>query len=415
MISEPAVEPSVLSVEGAILLHVDVSYPLRGHRLEDVEAGSREDQEFLRDAARKFLDAEVPLTAVRELAASDDGFDRAWWKRGAELGWTSMLVPEELGGGSLGGGLADLAVVAESMGRMVSPGPLAPCNVVASALAAHGSDAQRDGLLPPILAGELVAAWAFLESGAEFGTEGPVLVATPAEGGFTLRGTKAPVEAGAQADQLLVTARAPAGATQFLVPADAAGLTRTPMEGLDLVRRFASIRFDDVFVSHHACVGEPGGAAEAIERQLQIVLALQCAETAGAMAASFETTLAYMFDRFSFGRPLASYQALKHRFADMKLWVEACAAMAEAAARAVEVGAPDAAIVTSAAKSYVGDHGVLVIQECIQMHGGMGVTFEHDAHLYLRRATQHRALFGTPAEHRELVAGLLGLDAAAAA
>jgi len=125
----------------------------------------------------------------------------------------------------------------------------------------------------------------------------------------------------------------------------------------------------------------------------------------------FETTLEYMFDRFSFGRPLASYQALKHRFADMKMWLEACHATAQAAARAVQEQGDDAPELVSAAKAYVGDHAPMILQECIQMHGGMGVTFEHDAHLYLRRAVQNRGLFGTPSEHRERIAARIGLDA----
>jgi alkylation response protein AidB-like acyl-CoA dehydrogenase len=131
----------------------------------------------------------------------------------------------------------------------------------------------------------------------------------------------------------------------------------------------------------------------------------------GATDRVFETTLAYMFDRFSFGRPLASYQALKHRFADAKLWLEACRATTAAAARAVHEDAPDATELVSAAKSYVGDKATEIIQECVQMHGGMGVTWEHDIHLYLRRVTQNRVMYGTPIEHRERIATLLGQGA----
>ena len=157
-------------------------------------------------------------------------------------------------------------------------------------------------------------------------------------------------------------------------------------------------------------LGDVGEAEPDVERQLQIALVIQCAETVGATDRVFETTLEYMFDRFSFGRPLASYQALKHRFADAKLWLETCHATAAGAARAVQAGSDDAGELVSAAKSYIGDKAGQIIQECVQMHGGMGVTWEHDIHLYLRRVTQNRALYGTPDQHRERIAVLLGMD-----
>lgn len=377
-----------------------------------MDNGYSDDQNFLRDTTRKFLEAEVPLTTVRDLAESQDGFDRGWWKRGAELGWTSMLVPEELGGGSLGGGLIDLIIIAEEFGRLATPGPLVPTNVVAAAVAASGTKAQHDALLEDLVEGNRIAAWALFEPGGVWRVEDLTLSAERRGDDFVLRGVKSPVEAGAQADQLLVTAQTDQGPTQFIVPANAAGLHRTPMSGLDLVRRFAELRFDEVVVPGSAMLGDFGQAGSAVERQLQIALMLQCAETVGAVDRLFETTLEYMFDRFSFGRPLASYQALKHRFADMKMWLEAIHATTDAATRAVELRDDGAAVLVSTAKSYVGDHGVQILQECIQMHGGMGVTYEHDAHLYLRRATQNRVLYGTPNEHRERIAARIGLDVA---
>lgn len=372
-----------------------------------------DDQNFLRDTTRKFLESEVPLTAVRALAEGNPaGFDRGWWKRGAELGWTSMLVPEDLGGGSLGGGLLDLIIIAEEFGRLASPGPLVPTNVVAAAVAGCGTDTQKGAMLSDLVEGNLIAAWALFEPGGAWRVEDLKLVAEARGDDFVLRGVKAPVEAGGQADQFLVTARTEQGPTQFLVPANASGLHCTPMASLDLVRRFAELRFDDVVVPRSAMLGELAGAESQVERQLQIALMLQCAETVGAVDRLFETTLEYMFDRYSFGRPLASYQALKHRFADMKMWLEAIHATTDAATRAVEMQDDGAAVLVSVAKSYVGDHGVKIMQECIQMHGGMGVTYEHDAHLYLRRATQNRVLYGTPSDHRERIASLIGLGPA---
>jgi alkylation response protein AidB-like acyl-CoA dehydrogenase len=374
----------------------------------DLELSS--DQEFFVDTTRKFLEAEAPLTTVRQQADDPAGFDRAWWRRGAELGWTSMLVPEEDGGGSVSGhGLLDLVLVAEEMGRLVSPGPFLPTNLVAAALAASGTPAQRQAVLPGIVSGDVVASWCLAEAGRPWTGSSVQLSAAPRGDGWILDGTKTKVEAAGQADQLLVTARTGRGLTQFLVPAEANGVRIVPLNGLDLVRRFAEVHFEGVEVPAAAVVGEAGGAGPDVERLLQVAVVLQCAETVGAANRVFDFTLEYAFDRFSFGRPLASYQALKHRFADMKLWLECCLATTGGAAHAVEAHAEDAAKLASVAKAYVGEYATEIIQDCVQMHGGIGVTWDHDIHLYLRRATLNRALYGSPSEHRERLAALVGM------
>jgi alkylation response protein AidB-like acyl-CoA dehydrogenase len=369
-----------------------------------------QDQELFRDTTRKFLEAESPLTTVRALADDPNGFDRDWWRRGADLGWTALLVPEELGGGSITGtGLLDLVLVAEEMGQLVAPGPLLPVNVVASALVASGSAEHRDTVLRALVAGEQIATWCFAEPGRRWDAGGVQLEASSSGGGFSLRGTKSPVEAAGQAEHFLVTARTGGGLTQLLVPADAPGITVSPLESIDLVRRFAEVRFDDVQVPASAVVGEVGGAGPDVERQLQVALAIQCAETMGATGRVFAFTLEYAFDRYSFGRPIASYQALKHRFADMKLWLESGYATASACARAVQAESDDAAELVSVAASYISDRTPEIVEDCVQMHGGIGVTWEHDIHLYLRRVTLNRALYGGPDEHRERLATLLGM------
>jgi alkylation response protein AidB-like acyl-CoA dehydrogenase len=217
------------------------------------------------------------------------------------------------------------------------------------------------------------------------------------------------VEAAAQADQLLVTARTGRGLTQFLVPAGAEGVRIVPLQGLDLVKRFGEVHFEGTEVPAAAVVGEVDGAGPDVERLLQLAVVLQCAETVGAANRVFDFTLEYAFDRFSFGRPLASYQALKHRFADMKLWLECCHATTGGAAHAVQAHTEDAAKLASAAKAYVGEYATEIIQDCVQMHGGIGVTWDHAIHLYLRRATLNRALYGSPSEHRERLAALVGM------
>jgi alkylation response protein AidB-like acyl-CoA dehydrogenase len=371
--------------------------------------GLTDDQQFFQETTRKFLEQEAPLTAVRALADDADGFDRAWWARGAELGWASFLVPEDDGGGSLSGeGVVDLAIVAEEMGRLVSPGPLVPTNVVADAVARGGAAALRAEVLPGIVAGEIVAAWCIAGSGGGWDEHGVAVGAVrdgaAADGGLVLDGVSSPVEYAAQADELLVTARTDGGLTQCLVPASATGLHIEAIESVDLVRRFATVHLEGVQVSPDRIVGEIGGAADAVERQLHLTIALQCAETVGALDRVLDFTLEYLADRSSFGRPLASYQAIKHRIADMKMWIEGSHGVTELAVQAVQDDDPDAAEIVSAAASYLGDHAGEILQECTQLHGGIGVTWEHDLHLYLRRVTLDRNLFGTPAQHRERIA-----------
>jgi alkylation response protein AidB-like acyl-CoA dehydrogenase len=173
------------------------------------------------------------------------------------------------------------------------------------------------------------------------------------------------------------------------------------MQTVDLTRRFSTVTFDGVRVPAATLVGEVGDADAQVERQLLRALAIANAESVGAMHAGFDLTVEWAFDRYSFGRPLASYQALKHRFADMKAWLEASHAIADEATVAVASGAPDAAELTSAAKAFIGDYGSELLQECVQIHGGIGVTFEHVLHLPLRRHTLNRALYGAPADHRQ--------------
>ena len=363
------------------------------------------DQELLRDTTRKFLHGTVPLTAVRALAENAAGFDRGWWQRGAELGWTSLLVDERRGGGSVSGeGLRDLALVAEEMGAMVSPGPLLATNVVAQSLSREASEELASHVLPGLLSGQSVAAWCVAEPGRDITADGMTMRARRDGADFILDGVKGPVEAGGQADWFLVTATGPEGLSQFLVPSSAPGLRITPLNGLDLVRRHAEIGFDGVRVPSSAVVGVLGGAAQSLEAQLQTALVLQCAEMVGATDRVFDFTVQYAFDRSSFGRALASYQALKHRFADMKLWLESAHAITVDATRAVQSGAPDAGEVVRIAKAYVGERCPELIQDCIQMHGGIGVTWEHDLHLYLRRVVVDRQTYGDPMQHRDQLA-----------
>jgi alkylation response protein AidB-like acyl-CoA dehydrogenase len=364
------------------------------------------DQELYRDTTARFLAEQVPVSELRRRRDDPAGYDPAYWRRGAELGWTSLLVGEQAGGGSISGdGLADLTLVAHEFGRHAAPGPLVPTNVVAATLAEVAPD-QHAEVIAGILAGTSVVSWAFGEPrphdqlgalATEIRLDGAEVVVT---------GTKRPVESAGQADHLLVTGRTGEGLSQVLVPTTQAGVRIDPLESVDLTRRFAEVTFDQVRLPASAVVGSLAGAADQVERQVQRAIVVVDAESVGSMEIALDTTIEWAFDRYAFGRPLASYQELKHRFADMKTWLEASHAVSDASAAAVATDAADAAELVSAAKAFIGHYGSELLQDCVQIHGGIGVTFEHDLHLYLRRHTMDRTLYGTPADHRQRLAEL---------
>lgn len=344
-----------------------------------------------------FLQKEVPLSRVRELHARGVSFEPAWWRRAAELGWTALLVPEELGGGSVSGdGVGDLAMVAEQLGKTVAPGPLYPVSTVLAGLVDCADPQSHEATIESLIAGKIVASWAVYEPGQGWAPHEPSVTATGISSGYRIDGVKDRVEAGAHSNLLLVVARTDDGVGQFLVPTDAPGVRIEPQQSIDLVKQYARVHFDGVAIDRGAAIG---GAAGLIDRQSQIAQLLQCAEVVGILHTVFDFTVAWALDRHTFGRPLASYQALKHRFADMKMWLEACRATTAAAVAATSARSPDAALSASIAKSYVGEMATDIIQGCVQMHGGIGVTWEHDLHVYLRRAALYRSMFGTPEEH----------------
>jgi alkylation response protein AidB-like acyl-CoA dehydrogenase len=363
------------------------------------------DQEFFRQTTERFLVEQAPPSEVRRLRADTAGFEADYWRRGAELGWTSFLVEERHGGGTISeAGLVDLSLVAYEFGRHAAPGPLLPTNVVASALSAH--DAHTD-LLADVVSGTEIVTWCVPELASVDGRSTPTVEIRHEGAEVVLRGTARPVESAGQAGHLLVTGRDGDGLTQVLVPVPTEGISIEPLRTADLTRRFGAVRFDDVRLPPESIIGEPGEAAGDVELQFHRALAILNAEAVGAMQAAFDMTVEWAFDRYSFGRPLASYQALKHRFADMLTWLEAGHAISDAACSATDRGSPDAAELASAAKAFIGQYGVEVVQDCVQMHGGIGVTFEHDLHLFLRRFTVNRALAGTPAEHRQRIGAIL--------
>jgi alkylation response protein AidB-like acyl-CoA dehydrogenase len=367
------------------------------------------DQELMRSTTARFIESACPLTTVRELGAdrATEGID--YRRQAAELGWFAMLVPDEFGGGTVSGnGVADAAIVAEERGRGLQPGPFVATNAVVCALAIDGNDEQRTKVLPAIAAGEETATWALASSVGDW-TLGAGANVTARGGGYVLTGASGFVQDADEADWILVTAAGDAGLTQFLVPAGTPGVEVKLLEGLDLTRRFCDVRFADVELPPSALVGAAGAAAGTVDRQLQVAVTLTVAEMVGAMDRDFEVALDYAKVRTAFGRPIGSFQAIKHLLADTSLALEMSKAMSVAAAKAVGEGNDDAAEVASMAKAFVSDSAIDLAQNCFQVFGGIGYTWEHDQHLYMRRLTTDAALYGDAAWHREHVWEIFGL------
>ncbi|MBO0856230.1 MAG: acyl-CoA/acyl-ACP dehydrogenase [Nocardia sp.] len=368
-----------------------------------------DEQAMLQETTRSFLMKESPLESVRALIDDPAGFDAAVWRRGAELGWGAMAVPEYYGGTGSDEPVRDAAVIAAEFGRLVQPGPLVPNTIVAFAVANYGTDEQRGAVLPGLVAGDRTAAWCLAERGRGWDPDRFALSVEVRGSDYVLTGTKDLVQEAHSAEYLLVTARAPAGPRQFLLPAGTPGITVVPLGGLDLTRRFSQVRFDEVVIPADAVLGDPEVAGEQWQRQFELALVLHCAETVGVMERMFEITLEYAGERFAFGRPIGSFQAIKHMCADMYGWLESAEAISGAATDAVHTRHPDRSEIVSAAKAYVGEYAPRLVQHCLQIHGGIGFTWEHDLHLYLRRAKSNEILYGSPQWHHERLCELSGL------
>lgn len=366
-----------------------------------------DDQRLFTDTSRRFLTETSDLTTVRALAEQAAGFDSAWWQRGAGLGWASLLAPTRLGGGGISDeAINDLIEVAFERGRCVAPGPFTTVNAAVAALSAADGDAF-DGLIAQLMAGEAIVTLAAEARGGRWPGQRLGVAASREGDEIVLDGTAILVEAANEASHLLVLAAAGDGIELVLVAADTPGIVVTARGSVDLVRRFADVEFRGVRLASSALVLDD---RVAIERCLDIGTVLQAAETIGALDRVFEFTLEWAFDRYTFGRPLASYQELKHRFADMKLWLEGSKATVIEAARALTEGRDHAGELVSTAASYVNTHGPELVQDCVQMHGGLGVTWEHDIHLFLRRVTINSLTWGTVTDHRERLATIILTD-----
>jgi alkylation response protein AidB-like acyl-CoA dehydrogenase len=374
-----------------------------------MDLGLSDEQVLLRDTAARFIRETCDLGKVRELSEGGRSAEPAYLRHSAEIGWLANFVPEEFGGGTVSGQpVLDSVIIAEERGRALQPTPFVPMNVAAYALAAGGTDDQRAQLLPGLASGETIVTWAVADAVGNWQPESGV-TATPAQDSYVLSGTKGLVQDAHLADWLLVTAGSERGTLQFVVPADVPGMSVSALDGLDLTRRMCEVHFEGVELPPSALVGGAPDASELIDRQLQLALVLTVAESVGAMDEVFRMTVEYAKARIAFGRPIGSFQAIKHLLADTSFLLEASKAAASAAARSVQAEHGNARELSSVAKAFVGESGITLAQNCFQVFGGIGFTWEHDLHLFLRRLTADAVLYGQASWHRELLCASHGL------
>ena len=370
-----------------------------------------DERRLLSETTMRFLEKYGSVRWVRSHSDEVSAFDAEGWRQGASLGWAAMLVPEDLGGGSVSGeGLLDAVAIAEQLGRALHPAPFLSTNVVASALVRSGSRQARAEFVPRLTAGELVGAWCYTERPGSYDPARLELRVRTVGDGFELHGTKYYVQDGHCAGVLLVTGRDDSGGlTQVVLPRDAAGVTVESMSCMDLTRRVAQVRFDRTILPRSAAIGEPGAASGDVERQLTLALVLQCADSVGAMEPLHEMTIEYAKERFAFGRAIGSFQAVKHRCVEMYRGLVGSRAVTAAAAEAVQQARPDAADLAAIAKAYVGEAASRSAEHAHQIHGGISYTWEHDTHLYSRHAKFNEAMFGSPGWQRERLGRRLGV------
>ncbi len=375
-----------------------------------------EEQELLARTAREFVTGKSPLTRIRRLRDTEDptGFSRELWREMAGLGWLGILLPEEYGGAGLG--YMDLMAVMEQLGRGLVPEPMLSTILLgANAIALGGNDGQRGEHLPAVAAGERLLAVAFQEARSRYRLDWVETRATRSGGGWQLAGEKIQVLDGHVADRLIVSARTsgepgdPSGITLFVLSPDTPGVTVTRQHRLD-ARNAALVGLDDVRVDDASVLGTVGEGGPLLARVVDRATVALTAEMLGGMQAAFEMTLEYLKTRVQFGVLIGTFQALKHRAAQMYVELELTRSVVMDAHRAIDQGRDDVAIARAAstAKARCSDVFMLIANEGVQMHGGIGMTDEHDIGFYLKRARAAEMTFGDAAFHRARVARLDG-------
>jgi alkylation response protein AidB-like acyl-CoA dehydrogenase len=364
-----------------------------------------DEQNELRSTAARFLEEKSSSEKVRELMETDNGFEEAMWKQIADLGWLGMAIPEEYGG--VGFGAVETMVLMEEMGKRLFCAPFFSAITLGSnAILNAGTEDQKKELLPGISEGTTRAALAFVEPNGKWELEGIELEATESGGNWTLNGSKSYVVDGHTANLLIVAAKTGADVSLFTVDPDAEGVTRTALQTLDMTRKQAKIDFNNTPAK---LLGEKGKGADALTRTLDQAAALLSAEMVGGAQACLDASTTYAKERYQFGRPIGSFQAIKHKCANMLMEVEMSRSAAYYASWAAAEDPEELSLAASLAKAYCSDAFFHAAAENIQIHGGIGFTWEHDAHLYFRRAKSSEIYLGDATYHRELVAQKLGV------
>jgi alkylation response protein AidB-like acyl-CoA dehydrogenase len=379
-----------------------------------MDFGFNADQEMLRATARKFFDNECTSDFVRARMAEDAGFTEDFWTKLAEQGWLGLIYPEQYGGAGLG--VVDLTVLMEEMGRSVMPGPFFSTVLLGGlSLLEAGSEAQKKEWLTKIAEGQARVTLAWTEPSARWDAAGVTTTARASGGGFTLSGTKLFVPDAHVAHALVVVARtsesqnAEHGVSLFVVPTNARGVSVTLLPTMDQTRKLCEVKLDDVAVPASALLGQKDGGWTPLARVIQRATVALCAEMCGGAQKVLDMTAEYAKIRIAFGKPIGSYQGVKHKAADMLVDVENAKSLSYYAAWAVDENVPEAALAASMAKAYASDAFRKVAGAGIQLHGGIGFTWEHDLHLYFKRAKSSEFTFGDATYHREKVAQLINL------
>jgi alkylation response protein AidB-like acyl-CoA dehydrogenase len=374
-----------------------------------MDFGLSEDQELLRRSAREFLERECPTSLVRQVISDEEGFPRKLYRQMAELGWTGLIIPESYGG--LGLSMLDMALLLEEMGRAVVPGPFFSSSVLAALALIHGgSSAQKKAWLPRLATGDAVTAFALLEPSDRLDAHGVTARAKKVRGAYRLTGTKMFVTDAHVADVIVGVFRTDGkgeeGVSLFLIPREAPGLSIQPLQSIDLTRRPMEVEFRDVEIPASDLLGGEDKGWKIVSRVLDAACVALAADSLGGSEKALEMAVEYTKTREQFGRPVGSFQAVKHMAAEMVSEIEPSRSLVWYAAYAYDALSREASRAAAMAKARLSDVYSRTTNRTVQMHGGIGFTWEHDMHLWFKRAKWNEFAFGDATYHRERLAQL---------
>ncbi|HTW89199.1 MAG TPA: acyl-CoA dehydrogenase family protein [Candidatus Binataceae bacterium] len=376
-----------------------------------MDFGFSEEQEMLRDAARRFLADNCPTTFVRRMMADETAHDPGFWKKITDLGWPGLLIPESYGG--QGGTFLDMTVILEEAGKALVPGPFFTAAILgAMATVEGGSEALKKAVLPKMAAGEFIGTLAIAEAAGRFDPSGVGIKASKKGANWILSGEKMFVPDAHVADGIAVAARTGTGGgergiTLLCVGTKDQGVTVTQLKTVDTTRRLCHVKFDQVEVPAANILGAENEGGPLLQRLLEIAATALSVEMVGTAQKALDLSVDYAKTRTQFGKPIGAFQAIKHKCVDMMVAIENARSLSYYAAWTVDQRAPEAASAVAMAKAYASDMAKNVTSDAIQVHGGIGFTWEHDMHLYHRRALAGEANFGNAPIHREAVAKLV--------